>query len=107
MRAVIENERDQFAGGVAKREHRKFRIERPGRAHEIGARANPINLSVVQQHPAVLAHGGFLTEGKVETGGDRPGSSLLHRGYDGALDAPGKDRVGTIAMHAHRAWRMM
>src|SRR5439155_1590334 len=51
---MIEDQRAAFLRRIAEEQYRQLGIERPGRTHEFVARTDPINLAVLEQHPAVL-----------------------------------------------------
>ncbi len=65
--AVIEEDGLEFvADGVAEGENGQFRIERAGGPDEVGTGTDPVDLAVVEEDPAVLAHRRFLGELEVE-----------------------------------------
>src|SRR5215208_5427093 len=66
VRTMIKDQPAQLVVPVAKRQHRQLRIERTGWTHEVCARTDPVNLAVIQQHPAILAYALFFSEPEEE-----------------------------------------
>src|SRR5205823_1803640 len=106
---VIVDEGSQLVRRIAKRQHWQLGVEWPGGPDKVGARSNPINLSIRKQLAAVLPHGLLLAESKIETAIVLRQTRIgcLHRFDDAALHALDEHFVQPMTMEDHRTGRMV
>ena len=106
---MVEDDGAKRIRVIAECQDWQLRIERPCRAHDIFARSDPVDLSIVEQFAAVLSHGCLTSEMKEEPAflSRQRRIGILH-GFDHRPpDAGDKRWHRSVVVQGHGARRMM